>query len=509
MDYQAHVLKIIMIPLLGSLLIPILGWLGRRKATGYLAVALIGTTHVMTWFLLQPALEGKVLTWNIPIWRWVSLSVTMDALSVFMCFTSSLLATLIAIYSLGYIEHGENEPEYYFVVTLFLGAMMGLVFSTNLLFMYLFWEISALACWRLIGYYREPEYVRKADKALLITFGGAVLMLLGFALVYAQYGTFDVNALAGKEIGGVALFLILAGIFSKSATFPLHTWLPDAGVAPSTVTSLLHAAILVKIGLYGFARLFSVGMRIPDELQTVILVLAMVSAFVTACAALMETNIKRLLAYSTVSQIGYTFLGLAAFSRDGYVGALLYILAHGIAKGGLFLCAGIIEHGTHTKDMTKMGGLLKKMPLTGVAYLICALSIAGIPPLAGFYGKWFVISGLIEAHHPVIATTAILTAILTLLYMLKSFHYMFLGKSRGEKEAHHEGSPVMVGVVTVLATLALAVGLLLQYPFRLAKTADEERLAKMKATACEQRCCPLKAAIHQITSEETNRCKTE
>jgi NADH:ubiquinone oxidoreductase subunit 5 (subunit L)/multisubunit Na+/H+ antiporter MnhA subunit len=474
MDIQTTVLSIIAIPLLGSLLIPILGWFGRGKITGYVAVALIGAANLLTWTLLGPAQAGTTLRWRIPFYDpLVNLSLTVDSLAVFMAFTSSLIATLIAIYSLGYIEHSEHEPEYYFMVTLFLGAMMGLVFSTNIIFLYMFWEISALACWRLIGYFREPDYIWKADKAFLVTFGGAVLMLLGFALVYAQYGTFEITELRGKEIGGIALILIMAGVFSKSATVPLHTWLPDAGVAPSTITSLLHAAILVKIGLYGFARLFCNGLVIPDKWLTWLLAFALASAFISACAAFQETNIKRMLAYSTVSQIGYTFLGLAAFTKDAYIGSLLYIMAHGLAKGGLFLCAGIIEHGTHTKDMTKMGGLFKKMPVTATAYLLCALSIAGIPPMAGFFAKWFVISGLVDGGFRVIAVLAILTAVLTLLYMLKSFHTIFLGGAHGE--AHREGAPVMVVVVAVLAVLAVLVGLLLPLPYDLAAAADAQR----------------------------------
>jgi NADH:ubiquinone oxidoreductase subunit 5 (subunit L)/multisubunit Na+/H+ antiporter MnhA subunit len=474
MDIQTTVLSIIAIPLLGSFLIPILGWLRRGRVTGYVTVALIGTAHLLTWTLLGAAKAGATVNWRIPVYApVVNLSLTVDALAVFMAFTSSLIAMLIAIYSLGYIEHTEHEPEYFFIVTLFLGAMMGLVFSTNVIFLYLFWEISALACWRLIGYFREPDYIWKADKAFLITFGGAVLMLLGFALLYGQYGTFEITEMRGKEIGGLALILIMAGIFSKSATVPLHTWLPDAGVAPSTITSLLHAAILVKIGLYGFARMFCNGLVIPDKWHVWLLAFALGSAFVSACAAFQETNIKRMLAYSTVSQIGYTFLGLAAFTKNAYLGSLIYIMAHGLAKGGLFLCAGIIEHGTHTKDMTKMGALIKKMPVTAVAYLVCALSIAGIPPMAGFFCKWFVISGLVDGGYRVIAALAILTAILTLLYMLKSFHLIFLGASRGE--AHHEGTPVMVTVVAVLAVLTIAVGLLLPLPYDLASVANAQR----------------------------------
>jgi NADH:ubiquinone oxidoreductase subunit 5 (subunit L)/multisubunit Na+/H+ antiporter MnhA subunit len=474
MGIESQVLMVILVPLLGSLLIPLIGWAGWRKSTGWLAVLLIGCTHLLTWPLLGPALAGRTGTLSIPLYRWVSFTINMDALAVFMAFTASLIATLIAVYSLGYIKHTNHEPEYYFIVTLFVGAMMGLVFSGNLIFLYLFWEISALACWRLIGYFRDPEYIWKADKAFLITFGGAVFMLLGFAMIFAQYGTFELAELKGAEIGVAALILVMAGIFSKSATVPLHTWLPDAGVAPSTITSLLHAAILVKIGLYAFARLFCNGMVIQPEAQTWLLILALASAFVSASAALNETNIKRLLAYSTVSQIGYTFLGLMVFTHYGYVGALLYIMAHGFAKGGLFLCAGIIEHGTHTKDMTRMGGLFRKMPVTAVCYLICALSIAGIPPMAGFFSKFFVIHGLVEGGHFIIATLAILTAVVTLLYMLKSFRMVFLGESRGE--AHREGSPVMVGVVAVLAVLTIFSGFLLQLPYSLVEVADGQRL---------------------------------
>jgi NADH:ubiquinone oxidoreductase subunit 5 (subunit L)/multisubunit Na+/H+ antiporter MnhA subunit len=474
---ESQALTVILVPLIGSLLIPLIGWARLRKATGWLAVLLIGSAHVLTWPLLGPALSGRVGARSIPLYGPIAFSINVDALAVFMAFTASLIATLIAIYSLGYIEHTEHESEYYFIVTMFVGAMMGLVFSRNLIFLYMFWELSALACWRLIGYFRDPDYVWKADKAFLITFGGAVLMLLGFALIFNQYGTFDLADLRGREIGTVALILIMAGIFSKSATVPLHTWLPDAGVAPSTITSLLHAAILVKIGLYAFARLFCNGMVIQPTAQTWLLILALISAFVSASAALHETNIKRLLAYSTVSQIGYTFLGLIVFTHFGYIGALLYIMAHGFAKGGLFLCAGIIEHGTNTKDMTKMGGLYKKMPITAVCYLICALSIAGIPPMAGFFSKYFVISGLVAGGHLVIATLAILTAIVTLLYMLKSFHVVFLGKPRGE--AHHEGSPVMVGVVAILAALTIISGFLLQLPYNLVNVADGQRLANI------------------------------
>ncbi len=170
------------------------------------------------------------------------------------------------------------------MVLLFIGSMMGLVFSANLIFMYVFWEIIAICCWRLIGFYREKDHVLKADKAFLVTFFGAVVMLLGFIQVYGQTGTFDLTAMRGTLIPGSAVLLILLGMFSKSATVPLHTWLPDAGVAPTTVTALLHAAVLVKIGVYAFARLFLFTFSLPVAWKEALPIIAVVSSLVAAGA---------------------------------------------------------------------------------------------------------------------------------------------------------------------------------------------------------------------------------
>ena len=248
-----------------------------------------------------------------------------------MAAVSSFIGFLIVVYSLGYIRHEENQSEYYLMVVLFIGSMMGLVFSGNLIFLYLFWEIIAIACWRLIGFYREPAHVRKADKAFLLTFFGAVVMLLGFIQIYGVTNTFDITAMRGTLIPGTAVLLILFGMFSKSATVPLHTWLPDAGVAPTTVTALLHAAVLVKIGVYAFARLFIYTFRLPEGWQQAIPILVVVSSLVAAAAAAVENDLKRILAYSTVSQIGYIFLG---FSMMNAAGRLRLAPLHPDARAG-------------------------------------------------------------------------------------------------------------------------------------------------------------------------------
>jgi formate hydrogenlyase subunit 3/multisubunit Na+/H+ antiporter MnhD subunit len=258
------------------------------------------------------------------------------------------------------------------------------------------------------------------------------------------------------------VLLILFGIFSKSATLPLHTWLPDAGVAPSPVTSLLHAAVLVKIGVYVFARLFLVTFDINFFWHTVIPVVAGVSALVSAGAALIETDLKRLIAYSTVSQIAFIFLGLSTGNIIGATGALLYILMHGLAKGGLFLCAGIVEQNTKTKDITKLGGLISTMPLTAIAFGICAFSVMGIPPLGGFFSKLMVIRGAVDAGDPWIAVTFVIGAIMTLIYMMRVFVKVFLGDNKFPDVK--EGSFTMVFSVVVLAVLSILGGILISYP---------------------------------------------
>jgi NADH:ubiquinone oxidoreductase subunit 5 (subunit L)/multisubunit Na+/H+ antiporter MnhA subunit len=380
-----------------------------------------------------------------------------DALAVFVAIVSSLVSAIILFYSTAYISHYGHQNEYYLMVVLFLGAMMGLVYSANLILLYVFWEITALASWRLIGFFREKSIVIKADKAFLVTVFGALAMLLGFITVYTSTGTFDLAQLAGKELPPLATVLILFGILSKSATLPFHTWLPDAGVAPSPVTALLHAAVLVKIGVYVYARLFVATFTMSADMTELLLWTAAASALVSAAAALIDTDIKRIIAYSTVSQIAFIFLGFASGAQIGVAGALLYILMHGIAKGGLFLCAGIVEQNTHTKNIMQMGGLIRTMPVTAVAFLLCAFSVMGVPPFGGFFSKYMVIAGAVEHHLP-IAMVFIFGAFLTILYLLRLFYKVFLGEPQGDLPK--EGSPVMVGSVALLGLMSLVSGLL-------------------------------------------------
>jgi NADH:ubiquinone oxidoreductase subunit 5 (subunit L)/multisubunit Na+/H+ antiporter MnhA subunit len=338
MTESTILLLAVLVPALGALALPAVGVrsvsLRNLLAACLVLVAFLGSA----WLIPTTVFGHQVVTADL-----FGLRLAADGLATFVAATSSLISFVIVLYSFGYVEHYDHQNEYYLMVVLFLGSMMGLVFSGNLLLLFTFFELTGLASWRLIGFFRKETDVLRANKAFLVTVFGALLMLLGFIMLYRQTGSFDLvvmkERLAGAPIDNLALFLILAGLFSKSATLPFHTWLPDAGVAPSPVTALLHAAVLVKIGVYVFARLFVAGFAYSELGHQVVLVVAAASALCSAGAALIDTDLKRIIAYSTVSQIAFIFLGLAAGTEMAVTGALLYILMHGLAKGGLFLCA--------------------------------------------------------------------------------------------------------------------------------------------------------------------------
>lgn len=454
-------LLIVFIPLIGAFFLPAAGKVSS-KFRNALALVLLLASFALLLFALPASTSASPPSFNVSLPLGLNFGFLADGLAVYMALASSFLGLIIVVYSWGYIAHSDNQNEYYLLVVLFIGAMMGITLTTSLIFLYVFWEISAVCCWRLIGFFREKEYVRRANKAFLITAAGALLMLIGFLMVYQQYGTTDMTQLKGKSISSAAVLLILFGIFSKSATLPLHSWIADAGIAPTPATALLHAAVLVKIGVYAYARLFLVNFSIGAFWNTAVPVIAAVSMLISAGAAIAETDLKRIIAYSTVSQIGFIFLGLSVGGEQALAGGVLYILMHAISKGGLFLCAGIVEHACHTKDVRKLGGLYKVMPWTAASFLICAFSVMGIPPFGGFFSKYMVISGTVSAGHPWIAAVFILGAVMTVIYLARAFILVFMG----EPKAHvaKEGSRTMVFSVALLAGLSLLSGLLIYFP---------------------------------------------
>ena len=385
-----------------------------------------------------------------------NLSFIVDGLGVYVAVMSSLIGFLIVLYSLGYMKEYAHQGEYYFLVILFLGAMMGLVLSANLLLIYIFWEITAICSWRLIGFYRDPQHLRNADTALMMTVFGSFFMLIGIETIWHDAGTLVITGIRGHTVSNMAFFFIFIGILAKSAQVPLQVWLPAAGVAPSPVTALLHAAVLVVIGVFAFARIFVGTFNLPVNWQIATSAVATVTILVAGASAIVEKNAKRILAYSTLGQLGYVYLGLASMTQIGIAGGLVFLLAHSFAKAGLFLCVGIIEKRTHTRDITELGGLIHSMPWTTAAFIACSLTIIGFPPTAGFFGKLMIVMGSFEAVPSLFGMLAIAGGVVTIVYMLRLFNSVFLGEKRWIDL--REGDPVMIGTVIAFAVVSIIIG---------------------------------------------------
>ena len=468
---------VIFVPVIGALALPLISRVSAYLRNG-VSFAVIVFSFIFSLLLLPAALKNQAITIFKDFPLGFNFVLNADILAVGMAIVVSFISALIVLYSFDYINHYENQNEYYPMVVLFLGAMMGLVFSANLILLYVFWEITAITSWRLIGFFREKEHVLRADKAFLITVFGSLVMLLGFIRIYQETGSFDLltikEVIKVHPISNLTIGLILVGIFSKSATLPFHTWLPDAGVAPSPVTALLHAAVLVKIGVYVFARVFIATIPIGVAWHIIIPIIAGASALISAGAAFVETDLKRIIAYSTISQIGFIFLGFSLSNEIGIAGGLLYILMHGLAKAGLFLCAGIIEQNAKTKDITRMGGLFNVMPVTGISFLFCAFSVMGIPPFGGFFSKYMIISGTFQQGYLIIAATFLFGALMTILYLFRAFNLVFLGERKNPSLPIREGSLVMLICVAIFALLSLLGGIFISFPNAVAQVTAQQ-----------------------------------
>jgi len=478
MTYDIMLLLVVAIPILFSVLIPLFAKVSVF-VRNFFALLLMLIPLILLVVIFQAVKLGFPVdfVYEFPVLE-INFILHADIFSVFVAMASVFISIIVLIYSFEYIKDYDHQNEYFFIVVLFVGSMMGIVFSANLIFIYVFWEMTALASWRLIGYFREREYVRRANKTFIMTAAGALCMLIGFLIIAEQAGSFDLAVISAAELQGpvvsLAIILIMLGIFSKSATFPLHSWLADAGIAPSPVTALLHAAVLVKIGVYVYARLFNFTIVPSEEIRTVLFIIVAISAFLSGAVAFVEKDIKRVIAFSTISQLAFIFLGFISGGRLAFIGSMLFILMHGVAKAGLFLSAGIIEHKVHTKQLDMMGGLFKYMPVTAIAFAGCALSVMGIPPFAGFFSKFLLILGSVYDGNIAVALIFIICACFTVLYTVRVFRKVFFGE---QKDYHHMEKEIpfspMVGSVTVLAVLSLLMSFAFSYLFYIATLASQ------------------------------------
>jgi len=469
----------------------------RSSVSGYITIAAIaGSLGLSLWALFAvmaaphhelpvPPIDWVIIEGGVTI----QLGIIMDSLTAVMVVVVSLVSLMVQIYSLGYMAHDEaGYHRYYAWMSLFTMSMLGLVLANNLLFMFVFWEMVGLCSYLLIGFwFHKKSAADAAKKAFIVTRIGDFGFLAGILLIFATTGTFDTGELYHLAATGVlagttltwATIGIFAGAVGKSAQFPLHVWLPDAMEGPTPVSALIHSATMVSAGVFLVARTFPLFAHSIEALTTVAVIGGFTAIF-AASMGLVMNDIKRVLAYSTISQLGYMMLGLGAagiaIAAGGSVTVeaakaatavgIFHLFNHAFFKALLFLGAGSVNHATDTFDMRLMGGLRRAMPWTFITFLLGALSLAGIWPLSGFWSKDEIVI-IALANQPVLGILAMITVFMTAFYMFRIIFMTFTGEYRGgaaaenggHGESHpHESPGVMVAPMVILAILAVVSG---------------------------------------------------
>ncbi len=429
---------------------------GNRTVAGWMAVLATAIGFCISLYFLSGASTNQVWATNwIQFQRLtVPLQFRLDAIGRLMLVLVHGIALLVQIYSIAYMHDDARRGRYFAYLQLFIGAMLGIILAGNLLILYAFWELVGLASLLLIGFwYDRPAAASAAKKAFLMNRIGDAAFLLGILMTYAQTGSFDFSTAPLSTLAGICLFM---GCVAKSAQFPLLTWLPDAMEGPTPVSALLHAATMVAAGIFLLARIHP--MLSPDALLVVTLVGTLTTLW-GGFSALFQADIKRVLAFSTVSQLG---LMVAAMGVGTVGGALFHLLTHAFFKAGLFLAAGSIIHAVHTQDMHQMGGLQKALPHTYLTYLICAAALAGVPLLSGFLSKEAILAGAFawadqrNAIAQLVPIALLLSSGLTAVYMARQIKLIFFGQpTHSNVAAPHEPGWLMRGPVWILAVLSV------------------------------------------------------
>ncbi len=392
----------------------------------------------------------------------------IDPLSASLLFMVTIVGTLIQIYASGYMRGEARYSRFFAYVSLFMSAMLTLVISNNYLLFFMSWEIMGLCSYLLIGFYFEKDSAANASKkAFLTTRIGDVGFLLGFLTLFTTVGYFDfakIQSLLTAHHGTAIAFpagllvlsalLIFCGTIGKSAQFPLHVWLPDAMEGPTPVSALIHAATMVAAGVFLVARSFSLFMSVPN-IFPIVTAIGTITAFGAAFIALTQNDIKRVLAYSTISQLGYM---VAALGLSSLGAGTFHLITHAFFKALLFLGAGSVIHGSHVQDIREMGGLFKKMPHTATTFIIASLAIAGIPPLSGFWSKDEILLAAYGAGNFWVFGILLLTAFMTAFYMFRLIFLTFFGKARNHAVHAHESPAVMTLPLWCLAIGSIVVG---------------------------------------------------
>ena len=500
----SYTIWILLIPFFMFLLLGLAGHKFKPKLSGIMGTGGLAIITVLSYitaykyfFTAEKVDEAfqKITAFNI---TWLQLTdklhidigVLLDPISVMMLVVVSTVSFMVHIYSLGYMKGEKGFERFFSFLSLFSFSMLGLVVATNIFQMYIFWELVGVSSFLLIGfYYEKPSAVRASKKAFIVTRFADLGFLIGILILSFNTKTFDfitltdIHGTAITQGGGIAfmglsvmtwsmIFVYMGGV-GKSAMFPFHIWLPDAMEGPTPVSALIHAATMVVAGVYLVARMFPIyAISAPGALEVVAYVGAFSSLF-AAVIACTQTDIKRVLAYSTMSQIGYMMLALGVSGYGGheglgYMASMFHLFTHAMFKALLFLGAGAIIHAVHSNHMTEMGGLRKYLPITHITFLIACLTIAGIPPLSGFFSKDEILAAAFH-HNKFLFAVEYAVAGLTAFYMFRLYFSIFWGKETHYHHTPHEAPFTMTFPLIFLALGSVFAGFI---PFSELVTSD-------------------------------------
>ncbi|MEZ4841335.1 MAG: NADH-quinone oxidoreductase subunit L [Flavobacteriaceae bacterium] len=489
----SYTIAIPLIPLAVFLVLGIFNQKIKPAVSGYIGVAGLLTSAILSYytafqyFLVHGKVDGVFQTF-VEKTNWMSFTETLhidmgvliDPISVMMLIVVSTISLMVHIYSRGYMKGDDGYTKFFAYLSLFSFSMFGLVLATNLFQIYIFWELVGVSSFLLIGYYyTKPSAVAAAKKAFIVTRFADFGFLIGILIIGYYTGTYDFQTLTNPE-GSIianwasgsfmglsiltwALILIFMGGAGKSAMFPLHIWLPDAMEGPTPVSALIHAATMVVAGVYLVARLFPMYYFVEDGFA--LNIVAYVGAFSSLFAAIIavtQTDIKRVLAFSTMSQIGYMMLALGVSGYEGhegvgYMASMFHLFTHAMFKALLFLGAGSVIHAVHSNYLQDMGGLHKYMKITSITFLIAALTISGFPFTSGFFSKDEILVAAFE-HNKLIYGIGVFVAGLTAFYMFRLYFGIFWGKNTKYEHTPHESPLSMTFPLMVLAFLSIATG---------------------------------------------------
>lgn len=484
---HASILTIVL-PLFGALLTPLVGMIGRRYGVEHLrdwfAVGIVVTTFTIVVSMAPAVWGGEILVYRLGGWAppW-GINLVVDGLSLFMAIIIAGIGSLVAIYSIVYMQCKNGLTQYYTLLLLITAGMMGVVLTGDIFNLYVFLEITCISAYALVAFERRWESIEASIKYLIIGSIGTSFLLLGIALTYGVAGSLNIADLAGRLAiigsGGqplpmvmvMVLTLFVVGFCIISAVVPLHAWLADAHpAAPSPISALL-SGVIVTIGVYGMLRIVYMMFGVL-AVGILLSVLGLVSMIVGGLMALVQRDIKRLIAYSTVSQMGYILLGVGLGTAMGIEGGLFHLFNNAIMKALLFMCAGAIVYRVGTRSLDELGGLYRNMPVTATVFAIGALAVAGVPPLNGFASKWTIYMAGIEAGKPVFVAVAVIISALTLAYFLKVLASVFFGQRPTHLRDVKEAPMLMLFPMCILAGLCIVFGLLPQLGIDLVQPAQ-------------------------------------